>query len=194
METAMKTIHLAIATVALLALTVTGHAEFLKHGTAGCANPSDFETFVQLAIKKQDAAATAFSRSHDCRSFDKGEEVLREKFKDGIPCIRGRGDKICYWVVPAEKQEVSNTQQWEYPSLGCSNIDEFKVAMKAMGTFMTTKNPKPLDDYVTSHDCKYFKPGNQIIMGEHRETYLACIRKPEDRVCYWVFDLSMTPK
>jgi hypothetical protein len=164
----------------------------LKNGTAGCSNPSDFETFVQLAIKKQDAAATAFSMSHDCKSFEKGAEVLREKFKDGIPCVRGRGDKTCYWVVPTEKQEISDTQEWKYTSLGCSNFDEFKAAMKAMGTVMMTKDQKPLADYLASHDCKYFRSGDQIIMGEHRETYLSCIRKPEDRVCYWVLDLSLT--
>jgi hypothetical protein len=62
--------------------------------------------------------------------------------------------------------------------------------MKAMGAVMMTKDEKPLVDYVASHDCKYFHSGDQIIMGEHREIYLACIRKPEDRVCYWVLDFK----
>lgn len=63
-----------------------------------------------------------------------------------------------------------------------------------MGMAMMTNDPKPLTNYMASHDCKTFRPGDQIIMGEHRETYVACIRKPVDSLCYWVVDPSQANK
>lgn len=119
----------AIIVAAFMALTAAGHAELLKHGTAGCSSFDDFKTMAQLFIRKEDAPAVAFSRTHDCKGFEKGEDVLWERFKDGIPCIRGRGDKTCYWVAPTEQHIVFDTQEWRSTSLGCSNFDEFKAMM-----------------------------------------------------------------